>query len=327
MSYMVNYLKGYLIVNGYLENHRFFVLYDMLKEAFEKENIILEIITNKDILQIIDKDIKNKLICDFIIFWDKDILLCEMLEKLGYKVLNSSNTIRICDDKALTYINLINHNINMPKTILMPFSFENIGYNDFSYLDNVIECLGFPMIIKENKGSFGTGVYLINNKEELLKKVKNSFPKATIFQEYINNNIFEFMDISNNLISQNSAIDIRIMTVGKKALGAVMRINEGDYRSNVLSGGKMISLTDNKLNVNNNTIFYPNLNKYLSEAEKISQILDLDFGSVDFLIGKNNQPILCEVNSNAHFKTFYTVTNINLAEELAKYIIKINNNK
>ena len=40
MSYMVNYLKGYLIVNGYLENHRFFVLYDMLKEAFEKENII-----------------------------------------------------------------------------------------------------------------------------------------------------------------------------------------------------------------------------------------------------------------------------------------------
>ena len=46
-------MKGYLIVNGYLDNHRFTILYEMLKEAFNKQNINLDIITNKDILQII----------------------------------------------------------------------------------------------------------------------------------------------------------------------------------------------------------------------------------------------------------------------------------
>lgn len=318
-------MKGYLIVNGYLDNHRFTILYEMLKEAFNKQNINLDIITNKDILQIIStNNIKDKLICDFIIFWDKDVLLCEILEKYGFKVLNSSNAIKICDDKALTFINLMNYNINIPKTILMPFSFENIGYNDFSYLDNVINELGFPMIMKENKGSFGTGVYLLNNKEEMLLKVKTSMPKSILFQEYVKTDLNIINTISNQLLDvkyNNVAVDIRVMTVGKKALGAVIRINEDDFRSNVLTGGKMFSLSDD---INNkDSIYLPNLDIYLSEAEKVAKILDLDFGSVDFLIGNDNTPILCEVNSNAHFKTFYTVTKINLADELAKYIKSI----
>ena len=37
------------------------------------------------------------------------------------------------------------------------------------------------MIIKENKGSFGTGVYLINNKEELLKQVINAANNGKLY--------------------------------------------------------------------------------------------------------------------------------------------------
>lgn len=291
-------MKGYLIVNGFLDNHRFTVLYEMLLSAFEKENISIKLISNKDIYQKIA--LKNDLECDFIIFWDKDILLAKLLENQGYRLYNSSETIRICDDKGLTFISLLNNSlyeeISIPKTILAPFTFENIEYNDYSFIDNVIEDLKYPFIIKENKGSFGTGVYLINNKDDLNEIINKTKTKSILFQEYV---------------KESKGRDIRVMTVGGKALGAVLKKNENDFRSNVLTGGKMYKL--------DKTIF-PRLDEYLQKAEIISSILHLDFGSVDFLIGKDDVPILCEVNSNAHFKTFFTVTGINLASNLAKYI-------
>jgi len=43
---------------------------------------------------------------------------------------------------------------------------------------------------------------------------------------------------------------------------------------------------------------------------------------VDLLFGQDNEPILCEVNSNAHIKNIYLCTGINVAEDLLKYIMK-----
>ncbi|MBR6729048.1 MAG: RimK family alpha-L-glutamate ligase, partial [Clostridia bacterium] len=44
------------------------------------------------------------------------------------------------------------------------------------------------------------------------------------------------------------------------------------------------------------------------------------FAGVDFLFGANGQPILCEVNSNAHFKNLYDCTGVNAAEYIIEYI-------
>jgi len=289
-------MKGILIVNGFLMTDRFKILYDLLIEAFASKGIPLVLKTNDEIINIIQDDFD--LDCDFIIFWDKDILLGERLEKAGYKLFNSIESIRLCDDKALTCLKLLEYNLPMPKTIISPFTFENIPYNDFKFIDKVISNLGLPLVIKENKGSFGAQVYLANTKEDILNIIDKTKTKPIIFQEFI---------------SSSKSRDVRIEVVGGKVLGAVMRYNPNDFRSNVLAGGSM-------------TIFDAPI-EFIETAEKASKALGLDFGGIDIMFGPNNEPIICEVNSNCHFNTFYKTTGINLALEIALYVIEQINNK
>lgn len=282
-------MKGILIVNAFLTGNRFNVLYEMLKKSFAEKNIELDIVTNKDVLIKINN---FSLECDFIIYWDKDILLSRYLEEHGYKLFNSSKAIELCDDKGLTLMALENKGIKIPKTIISPFTFQNIPYNDFSFIDEVIKELGLPLVVKENKSSFGMGVSLVKTKEELIDLLKNKSTARVLFQEYI---------------ASSKGKDVRIEVVNGKAIGSVIRTNENDFRSNVLQGGKMSAWDAPK--------------DFIEVSEKVSQILGLDFCGVDIMFGKNNEPILCEVNSNCHFKTFYSVTNINLADHIRDLII------
>ena len=101
--------------------------------------------------------------------------------------------------------------------------------------------------------------------------------------------------------------------VGGKAIACVKRIaKNGDFRANVSSGGSMEN-------------FSPPA-EFIKIAEKTCEVLNLDFAGVDMLFGENNEPIVLEVNSNAHFKNLYDCTGINTAEYIADYIIqKVNN--
>ena len=49
--------------------------------------------------------------------------------------------------------------------------------------------------------------------------------------------------------------------------------------------------------------------------------MNLDFAGVDILFGENDEPILCEVNSNAHFKNILDCTGVNVAQCILDYII------
>lgn len=291
-------MKGLLVINGFLDNKRFTVLYEMLKKAFNEEGINLDIKTNIDLMTLITNDICYKDVIDldpsqdFIIFWDKDILLGKCLEKIGFRLFNKVDAIAICDDKALTAITLSNNNIPMPKTIISPFTFNNIPYNEFSFIDKIINELKLPIIIKENKGSFGAQVYLAHTKNEVIDIINKVGTKPIIFQEFVKNSM---------------STDVRIEVVGHKALKAVKRVNEKDFRSNVLAGGRMEKFDAPK--------------EFFDLAEEVSRIIGLDFCGVDILFGENGKPLLCEVNSNCHFKTFYTITGINLASEIASYVI------
>ena len=59
------------------------------------------------------------------------------LEKAGYKLFNSIESIKNCDDKVLTCLKLKEHNLPIPETIIAPFTFENIPYNRFEFVDRV----------------------------------------------------------------------------------------------------------------------------------------------------------------------------------------------
>lgn len=283
-------MKGCLIINSFLNSKKFDEIYELFKMSFAKHNVNLDILTNVEAIKLLHKSEKTY---NFIIFWDKDISLAQSLENKGYKVYNSSKVIAICDDKGLTYNSLINKKINMPKTISAPKTFDDVGYSSYDFIDIVSHELNYPMIIKESFGSFGKQVYLVHNKEEAVNVVKKIGSRPFIFQEFI---------------KESFGKDIRVQVVGNKIIASVLRVAKGnEFRANVSNGGTMQETT------------LTNDQKKL--ALKVCKLLKIDFAGIDILFGKNGQPVLCEINSNAHFKNLLDTTGKNTADAIAKYIL------
>lgn len=279
-------MKGWLIVNGFLHSNKFNEIHKYLKIAFEKQGHSINVYTNIELASI--NEIVEK--PDFVLFWDKDIPLAKRLEKMGLRLFNSAQAIEICDNKALTYIELENKVI-MPKTIIAPMTYRNIGYNNTQFVEDAVHKLGLPLVIKECFGSFGQQVYLANSIEEAISITENT-KEPLIYQEFI---------------SESKGKDIRINVVGNEAVAAMMRYNENDFRANITSGGSMFNYEPDE--------------EEIQVALKVCEILKLDFGGVDILFGENG-PIVCEVNSNAHFKSIYDCTGVNVADCIVEYIEK-----
>ena len=66
------------------------------------------------------------------------------------------------------------------------------------------------------------------------------------------------------------------------------------------------------------------IRKQGKEQEKLALAavkgLGLDFAGVDILFGKDNEPILCEVNSNAQFRALLGATGIDITDALFEHI-------
>lgn len=278
-------MTGILVINEFLHSNKFNEIHSWLLKAGEKQNIKMVLKTNAQILMDIHEGV-NQRSADFILFWDKDIRLAYYLEQLGYPVFNSSKAIERCDDKSLTHLTLMNTGIKTARTMIAPKTFDNIGYTNYHFLEQVEHQLGFPMVIKESFGSFGQQVYLAQNKEELLLKVKQIGSKSMLFQEFI---------------KTSYGRDIRLQVVGGEVVASMYRYTDGgDFRANLTIGGKMQEYLPTK--------------EQCDLAIRCCEMIGLDFGGVDILFGEEEEPILCEVNSNAHFKNIYDCTGVNAAD-------------
>ena len=110
-------------------------------------------------------------------------------------------------------------------------------------------------------------------------------------------------------IAESAGRDIRLQVVGDRVIAAMLRFSEtGDFRAGITSGGSMKP--------------YEPTEEQKKLAVLVCKTLGLDFAGVDFLFGKNGEPILCEVNSNAHFKNLYDCTGVDAATEIMAYISK-----
>jgi len=284
-------MNGLLIVNEFLQTNKFNEIHEWLLSAAKKNEIDLTIKTNAQILIDINQNIQKPEV-DFMLFWDKDIKLAYYLEQIGYRVINSSKAIELCDDKSLTHLALMNHNIPMPRTVIGPKTFDNIGYTNYHFLNAVTEILGFPIVVKECFGSFGQQVYLAKDEDDLLECMKKTGTRPVLFQEFIKSSIGR---------------DIRIQIVGGKVVACMQRYAEnGDFRANLTIGGSMHSYQPTK--------------EQCDLAIRCCDLIGLDFAGVDLLFGENDAPILCEINSNAHFKNIYDCTGVNAAELIIQYI-------
>ena len=285
-------MKVTIIYNGFQVASGVTNQIERLSEEFSKRNVIVKLLKNNQVLAYIDgKDIKNIVgETDLIVYLDKDRYIARMLEKSGYKLVNNVKALELCDDKMLTHITLANNDIKMPLTIPAPLCFHDDGNREF--LNIIKEKLSFPMIVKENYGSLGRQVYLVNNDDELRETYEKLIHVNHLYQEFI---------------SSSKGKDYRLIVIGHKVVAYMKRENKHSYLSNLASGG-----TSSKVELPN---------EYLDMAIKASEILDLDYCGVDILEGSNGEPILSEVNSNAFFEGIEKTTHINVAGKYVEYIL------
>ncbi|MBQ7265203.1 MAG: RimK family alpha-L-glutamate ligase [Firmicutes bacterium] len=284
-------MKLWLIVNGNLKSAKFDDIYTMLKSAFEDRGDEIEVVKNTELIFEDEKFIGNMSLPKVALFWDKDIFLGERLEAMGVKLINSALSTENCDNKYKTYEILKKAGVPQPKTILCPFTYKNIGYGQEAenITQKAVEALGLPLIIKECRGSFGQQVYKADTKNEAVG-ILTKLSEPVIFQEFI---------------EESSGRDMRINIVGQDIVASMIRQSKDDFRANVTLGGK--------------TFKYEPTEEERAVALKAAEALGLEIGGVDILFS-NKGPLVCEVNSNAHFRSIYECTGVDMAEKIAKYI-------
>ncbi|MBR3646093.1 MAG: RimK family alpha-L-glutamate ligase [Lachnospiraceae bacterium] len=284
-------MRGILVVNEFLKSKKFDEIYEFLLEAGKKASRQIEfaVMTNAEVLAN-PEGVKEQM-PDFVLFWDKDVRAAALIEKLGIRVFNSSRAIQICDDKSVAYMELLNTDVKMPETFVGPLTF---GFEDKEHtvLTSAERKLGYPLVIKENCGSFGAQVYLAKDRESAVKIIDDVSGRGYIIQEFVESTYGK---------------DIRINMVGNRCVAAMKRINENDFRANITNGGRMEK--------------YSPTEQQIDMATKVMKYLKLDFAGVDIMFGKDGEPVFCEVNSNAHFKNIYDCTGVNVANHIMEYII------
>ncbi len=157
-------------------------------------------------------------------------------------------------------------------------------------VEKIAEKLGFPMIVKPIVGSKGRGIQKISNLEELKKVEVIDGADKYFFQEYI--------PIEN---------DIRVFVVGEKVLGAMKRyVSKDDFRSNASLGAEVEKLDASK--------------ELADLAVRATKAYGYEVAGVDIVEYKEKKYVL-EVNNAPQWLAFKSVTGINPAGDIIKYLI------
>lgn len=293
----LNETQGILVSNGYLRTKKFDEVNEMYEAAAKQLEIQLKIVYTNELIWGVEKKkgfVSERLQdAQFILFLDKDIRLAKHLENLGYRVFNSSEAIALCDDKSATMLALENTSIPMPKTIVAPLIYSHTydAVRDELFIQQLEEVLGYPMIVKESFGSFGEQVYKVDTREALKAIRIRLNDKPHIYQAFIDT---------------STGRDVRINVVGEKVVASMLRTSKTDFRANMSKGGSGACFTPP--------------DSFCKLAIEVCRHLKIDFAGVDLLFGEKEEPILCEVNSNAHIKNIWTCTGIDVAYSILEHI-------
>ncbi len=271
-----------------------------LVEEFEKQEITVRVVHPDEVDIFVDRDDrksirvagKSRPLPDFVIprtgsgttYFIKAII--RHLERLGVILINGSDAIDSVKDKLYTQQVLGESNLPVPKTLLVkhPINVEFVENN-----------IGYPSIIKTLSGSFGAGVFLCENRNQLQQLLK----MAEITKPSYNIIIQEF-------IKESHGKDLRVLVVNGKVVGCMMRQSvDDDFRANITRGGEGIPYQiDDDI-------------EWLGGES--ARLLNLDIAGVDLLFDKEGYRI-CEVNSSPGFEGMDKYCKTNVAEQIVTYV-------
>ncbi len=199
-------------------------------------------------------------------------------------------------DKALYLTSAIDYYLQYKNKL--PFPKTQIFFTSHM-IDDVLKNFSFPFILKVSApkmGSQGKGVFLINNRDQLLR--------ITAKYESIANRFTAREFIPNDG-------DIRIFTVGYKAVGGMYkRPPKGSFKNNISQGA-----TAEKFDIT-----APGNKEIIEIAEKLSSLMELEIAGVDIMIHKETKkPYILEINLAPQFTGLEYYTDYNIAKSIIKY--------
>jgi len=292
-------LSGWIIHKKELgENHEV----QRLVDEFKKQQVDIRVVNPKEVDIFVDRDDRKSIIVggvpsklpDFVLprtgsgttYFIKAII--RHLERLGVTLINGSESIDAVKDKLYSQQILGQSNLPVPKTMLVKHPID---------LTLVEKNLNYPMIVKTLSGSYGSGVFMVDDKKQfrqLMKMAELTKPSYNI--------------IIQECIQDSLGKDLRVLVVNGKVVGCMMRQSvDGDFRANITRGGEAIPYqVDEDI-------------EWISG--ECSRLLKLDIAGVDLLFD-NGKYVICEVNSAPGFEGMEKFTKVNVAEKIVNYVVK-----
>ena len=204
------------------------------------------------------------------------------LEKSGTLIINPPKAIEISVDKYYSLNLLRQSGISVPRTI---------ATENFEEALRAFKELGGDVVVKPLFGSRGVGSTRVSDSEIATRIFRAlTYNHEVIYlQEYI----------------EHGFSDIRAFVIGEQVV-ASMRREAQTWKTNVSLGAK------------------PKPVKLDSELEdlaiKASRIIGCKVAGVD-IVESRKGPLIVEINSQPGWRGLQTVTKVNIADEIVKYVI------
>jgi len=208
--------------------------------------------------------------------------LLHRLHRLGMTIINPPLSIERSVDKYHTLALLEEHGLPVPKTAVTESYEEAL---------KIFHELGGDIVIKPLFGSRGIGSTRISDPDVATRLFRAiAFYHGVLYlQEFI----------------PHGFSDVRAFVIGDRVVATMRRMAQ-NWKTNVSLGAKPTAL---------------NLSRELEDlAVKTTQVIGCKVAGVDILESQNG-PVVIELNSQPGWRGLQSVANVNIAEEIVRYIV------
>lgn len=213
------------------------------------------------------------------------------LEAFGVQVINPSHVIELCGDKLATNSRLAAAGLPTPRT--------GVAFDSAAALD-LIEEMGYPVVLKPTVGSWGRMVSKLNDRDAAEAVIEHKEvlggPQHGVFY------VQELIDKPER--------DIRAFVVGGRCIGAIYRTS-GHWITNTARGGKA-----------SNCEVTPELADLAlrSAAAVQGQIV-----AIDLVEDPRRGLLVIEINHTMEFKNSVATTGVNIPRLMGEYALSLLN--
>jgi [lysine-biosynthesis-protein LysW]--L-2-aminoadipate ligase len=290
--------KQSTLASPYRSSNSLIILYDIIRweekalyEAALKKGIKVENLDCKNMgIDLNDKNSKysGEVILQRSVSYFKNVHSTAALEGLGARVINSLYTAIMCGNKMYAHMELQKAGIRTPKAMA--------AFSEESAME-VLDKIGYPVVIKPTVGSWGRLIALLRDKEAARAVIEDREHMFPLYQIYY---FEEFV--------KRPPRDIRAIVVGNRVVAAIYRYSgQGEWKTNMALGG--------------HAEMCPVTNELEDICLKAKSILHGEVVGVDLMESDSQGLLVHEVNNTTEFKNTVRVTGIDIPGLIIDYAI------